>query len=105
MDPMPTRGTPCDLPVAFHCWLPFPGLGTMPNTLVQYFYNKKAWMTGEVFTDALEELNARMKAENQKILLLLDNFSGHKWCKDNITNITVLFSPGLTSFVIALQQW
>ena len=31
MDHMPTGGMPCVLPVAFHCWLPFLGLRTMPN--------------------------------------------------------------------------
>ena len=65
-----------------------------------YFYNKKAWMTGEVFANALEELDARMKRMNQKILLLLDNFSGHKWHKENITNIEILFfSLNLMPFV------
>ena len=65
-----------------------------------YFYNKKVWMMGEVFTNALEELDARMKRMNQKILLLLDNFSGHKWCEENITNIKILFfSPNLVPFI------
>lgn len=65
-----------------------------------YFYNKKAWMTGEVFSDALEELDERMKQTNRKILLLIDNFSGHKWREDKIKNIQVLFfSPNLTPFV------
>jgi len=65
-----------------------------------YFYNKKAWMTGEVFANAMEELNARMKETNRKILLLLDNFSGHKWRNEMITNIKVIFfSPNLTPFV------
>ena len=57
-------------------------------------------MTGEVFANALEDLNARMKTTNWTILLLLDNFSGHKWHKEMITNIKVLFfSPNLTPFV------
>ena len=65
-----------------------------------YFYNKKAWMTGEMFVNALEELNAKMKQSNRKILLLIDNFSRHKWRKENIMNITVLFfSPNLMPFV------
>jgi len=64
-----------------------------------YFYNKKAWMTGEVFANALEELDARMKQTNWKILLLLDNFSRHKWHEEKITNVKVLFSPNLTPFV------
>ena len=65
-----------------------------------YFNNKKAWMTGEVFSNAMEELDARMKQTNQKILLLLDNFSSHKWRKEAITNIKVVFfSANLTPFV------
>jgi len=65
-----------------------------------YFHNKKAWITGEVFANALEVLDARMKQMNWKILLLLNNFSGHKWCEENITNIKVLFfSPNLTLFI------
>lgn len=52
-------------------------------------------MTGEVFTNALEELDARMKT-NWKILLL-DNFSRHIWREEKITNMKVLFfSPNLT---------
>ena len=54
-------------------------------------------MTGEVSSNAMEELNARMKQMNQKILL--DNFSGHKWHKEVIMNIKVFFSPNLTPFV------
>ena len=65
-----------------------------------YFNNKKAWMTGEVFSNAMEELDARMKQTNRKILLLLDNFSSHKWRKEAITNIKVVFfSANLTPFV------
>src|SRR5258706_7511764 len=41
-----------------------------------------------------------MKQMNRKILLLIDNFSRHKWCKEKITNIKVLFfSPNLTPFI------
>ena len=35
MDHMPTGGIPHALPVAFRHWLPFPGLGTMPNSICQ----------------------------------------------------------------------
>ena len=65
-----------------------------------YFDNRKVWMTGEVFVNALEELDTKMKQTNQKILLLIDNFSGHKWHEEKITNIKVLFfSPNLTPFI------
>src|SRR5258706_7888565 len=41
-----------------------------------------------------------MKQMNWKILLLLDNFCGHKWHEDKITSIKVLFfSPNLMPFV------
>ena len=57
-------------------------------------------MTGEVFANAMEELNARMKQTNWKILLLLNNFSGHKWHNEMIMNIKVIFfSPNLIPFV------
>ena len=35
MHHMPTGGISCVLPVAFRHWLPFPGLGTMPNSYDQ----------------------------------------------------------------------
>ena len=65
-----------------------------------YFNNKKAWMMGAVFANVLEELNVRMKQANQKILLLLNNFSGHKWHNNMIMNLKVVFfSPNPTPFI------
>ena len=65
-----------------------------------YFNNKTAWMMGGIFSKVLEELDKHMQQMNQKILLLINNFSGHQWCKDRIKNITIcFFSPNLTPFV------
>ena len=65
-----------------------------------YFFNKKAWMTGEVFAQAMEDVNKMMKQQNRKILLLIDNFSRHKWRQESITHIRIeCFSPNLTPFV------
>ncbi|KIJ40018.1 hypothetical protein M422DRAFT_257083 [Sphaerobolus stellatus SS14] len=64
-----------------------------------YSNNKKAWMTGELFTKWLKNLDFKMRQQERKIILLLDNFSGHY--VDYIPkNIQVeFFAPNLTSFV------
>ena len=43
---------------------------------IQYRYNKTKWMTGLVMEEYLRWLDNKMRG--QKILLLLDNFSGHE---------------------------
>ncbi|KAG0145742.1 hypothetical protein CROQUDRAFT_45402 [Cronartium quercuum f. sp. fusiforme G11] len=57
-------------------------------------------MTGQIFGDWLQKLDHKFCKESQKILLLLDNFSGHKAPVKtlNLTNIDVYFiPPNLTS--------
>ena len=65
-----------------------------------YFHNKKAWMTGEIFAQAMETLNSEFKNEGIHATMLLDNFSGHRWREDKISNIEfIFFTAGLTSHV------
>jgi hypothetical protein len=45
---------------------------------VQYRYNKTKWMTGVICQEYLLWLNNKMKAQNGKVLLFMDNFSGHE---------------------------
>jgi hypothetical protein len=45
---------------------------------VQYRWNKSKWMTGLVMEEYLRWLDNKMRAQGRKILLLLDNFSGHE---------------------------
>ena len=45
---------------------------------VQYRHNKSKWMTGLIIEEYLHWLNNKMKAQGRKILLLMDNFSGHE---------------------------
>ena len=47
------------------------------NLGVYYRANKKAWMDEKIFREWLYKFDAQMRAENRKILLFLDNFSGH----------------------------
>ena len=65
-----------------------------------YFHNKKAWMTREIFANAMEVLDAEFRGEGIRATMLLDNFSGHKWREDSISNIKfIFFTAGLTSHV------
>ena len=67
---------------------------------VNYFNNKKAWMTSKIFQDYLKDLNANMIKQKRKILLLSDNCSSHTSAveelrKQNIelSNVKVSFYP------------
>ena len=53
------------------------------NLPVNYYSNKSAWMTSEIFIEWLDKLNSKFKSETRKILLYLDNFSGH-YRKDKV---------------------
>lgn len=67
----------------------------------QYAYNKKAWMTQIIFTEWLRDwdLKIRRSTPDRKILLYVDNFSGHK-DPGGLTNITLrFFKPNLTAHV------
>jgi uncharacterized protein YeeX (DUF496 family) len=71
---------------------------------VKWHFNKKAWMTQEIFEEWLTDLNRMMKKENQKILLLVDNATSDRGT-NVMSNVTVKFlPPNLTSEVQALDQ-
>ncbi|GAU95610.1 hypothetical protein RvY_07200 [Ramazzottius varieornatus] len=65
--------------------------------------NTKAWMTKAVFTPWLKELNERTEKQNRKILLLLDNASGHN--VDNLSHVRLVYlPPNQTSRIQPLDQ-
>jgi hypothetical protein len=65
-----------------------------------YHFNKRAWMTTEIFHDWLARLNSQMKSEKRNILLLVDNFSAHSLPEGGLSNIRLeFFSPNLTAHV------
>ena len=45
---------------------------------IKYRHNKSKWMTGLIMEEYLRWLDNKMRAEGRKVLLLLDNFSGHE---------------------------
>ncbi len=69
------------------------------NTFGIYYYaNKSAWMTREIFSDYILKLNNYFREQNKKILLVMDNFSGH--LINEPSNIEFCFLPPNTTSLI-----
>ncbi|KAG0426074.1 Tigger transposable element-derived protein 6, partial [Dictyocoela muelleri] len=67
-----------------------------------YRSNKTSWLTSSLFYEYINNLNEKLFKEGRKILLLLDNFSGHK--RENMTNIELMFfPPNCTSIIQPLD--
>lgn len=60
---------------------------------VQWTYNKRAWMTGDLFRSWLISLNKKFQSENRNVLLFLDNAPSHSHTQ--YSNITLKFFPPL----------
>ena len=75
----------------------FRGMG--PHLLpVTWKANRKAWMTGDIFREWLRKFNAKMKGQNRKVLLFIDNASSHS--KETLSNVTMHFLPPNTTSVL-----
>jgi len=48
-----------------------------PNSIVYYYYNSTAWLTITIFEDWLIKFDRAMHLKDRRILLLVDNASGH----------------------------
>jgi hypothetical protein len=62
---------------------------------VSWFFNKKAWMTREIMSEWLTELNNEMRKEKRNILLFLDNATSHP--EAILSNVTLRFLPPNTT--------
>ncbi|ELU07830.1 hypothetical protein CAPTEDRAFT_141460, partial [Capitella teleta] len=67
-----------------------------PSVFVQYKYNEKAWMTGELFEEWLEDFNQQMWTADREVMLLVDNASSHTR-GHKLSNVTVKFLPPITT--------
>ena len=58
------------------------------GTQLGFYYqnNAKAWMTGHLYQEWIQQWDQKLKLKGQKILLLQDNFSTHI-IPDNLENI------------------
>lgn len=71
---------------------------------IKYMWNKKAWMSLEIFNNILMEMNDLFRQENRKVLLLLDNAPVHPVTGD-YSNIELFhFPPNTTSRIQPLDQ-
>jgi len=65
---------------------------------VLYYNQSKSWMTGEILSDVLSKVNARLKRKGWSVLLLMDNAGCHPSdLKDKFSNISVVFLPANTT--------
>jgi hypothetical protein len=73
---------------------------TMPPTTfnLRYTANKTSWLTKEIFIEYLSDINQQLQEKNKKILLILDNFSGHN--VTDLSNIKILKLPANTTSVL-----
>lgn len=60
--------------------------------------NKRAWMTREIMTEWLHQLDRKMKRRNRKILLFLDNATSHP--DITLENVKLVFFPANCTSVI-----
>lgn len=70
---------------------------------LQWVSNKKAWMTADIMTTWLHEFDAKMKKQNRKVVLFLDNATSHS--KIALDNVKLIFlPPNTTSHCQPLDQ-
>ncbi|XP_065832947.1 tigger transposable element-derived protein 6-like [Oscarella lobularis] len=68
---------------------------------VNYFSQKKAWMTGKILNSVLSDINAKLRASNRFVLLLMDNAGCHPAdLAEKFSNIKVVFLPANTTSVL-----
>lgn len=66
-----------------------------------YYSNKKAWMTGTLWTQILIKFDNQMIRQDRKVLLFVDNASCHKLDKGvELQNVKIYFLPANTTSII-----
>lgn len=68
----------------------FKNIKTLP---VLYDFNKKAWMTGKIFTEWLMKLDKKMVQEKRKIILFMDQCPSHPPDTKFLKNVEIAFFP------------
>ena len=79
-----------------------------PSDHVDYFHNRKAWMTIAVFDSWIKSVNSRMASQGKSIVILMDNAASHAIPSVptieqhglqtiKLTNVLVVFLPANTT--------
>lgn len=73
---------------------------------VDYTFNKKAWMTTDIFTGWVKKLDKQMTTQKRKIVLFIDNCTAHPGDINSVLNNVkvVFFPPNLTSIIQPMDQ-
>ena len=66
-----------------------------PRLPVEYFWNKKAWMTSTIFTSWVVEFNSRMATAGRHIIPVVDNCPAHP--HQVLSNVTLVYLPPNTT--------
>jgi hypothetical protein len=67
---------------------------------LKYFSNAKTWMTCDIFPEWISEWNAQLCQQGCRIILFVDNFSGHNLSGTQLTHIHMeFFGPNLTAHI------
>ncbi|XP_067650982.1 tigger transposable element-derived protein 6-like [Haliotis asinina] len=64
---------------------------------VRYRFNKKAWMTSDMFRDWLRSFDRQMRSRGRHVILLCDNAASHNCANVKLTNVKVHFLPPNTT--------
>lgn len=65
---------------------------------VEYYWNQKSWMQVSIWNDYIKKLDTKMRRQNQKIILLVDNAPTHALYETTrLTNITIQSLPPNTT--------
>ena len=69
----------------------FRGVKSLP---VDYYSNRRAWMTAEIFEKWLLKLDKKFIAERRKVALFVDNCTAHpKSVKGKLKSINLIYFP------------
>ncbi|XP_054709194.1 tigger transposable element-derived protein 6-like [Uloborus diversus] len=64
---------------------------------VDYRSNKKSWMTSDIFEECISKLDRKMRDQNRKIALLVDNCPAHPNVSSKLSNVNLIFLPPNTT--------
>ena len=71
---------------------------------VTYKFSSNSWMTGQIYTNWLQNWDRSLRIAGHKVLLLDDNCTAHRGI-DDLTNIEVVFlPPNTTSLIQPMDQ-
>ena len=66
---------------------------------IDYYNQKNTWMNSSIFRKIVFKLNDKMKKQNRKILLFLDNCSSH-FINEELSNVKLIYFPSNSTSVL-----